>query len=209
MSEEVSDGVLLWNASLVLMKYLKEKVRKEFDGSNVLELGAGAGHLSLSLSRMGARVTSTEAACVEKEKGNTACKCWGCVEQLRRSLRRQIGGGETTGFADQEWVSIDSEDATSKGGVRVIALEWGETASKAWAPVMQEELRHSETRPDFVIMSEVIYNQSSDSLYDDDYHDNLVREQKHSGQERKRGGGWRREEEAETELGGRVRERQG
>lgn len=99
------EGVLLWNASLVLKRYLEEKARGEFAGATVLELGrprrnyrfrlasrqrahdallrscvhiislqhvthaellwagAGAGHLSLAVCRMGARVTSTEAKC--------------------------------------------------------------------------------------------------------------------------------------------------
>ena len=39
MSEEVCEGVLLWNASLVLKKYLEEKARAEFAGADVLELG--------------------------------------------------------------------------------------------------------------------------------------------------------------------------
>jgi len=40
VSEEVAPGVLLWNASLVLKKYLEEKARSELGGgANVLELG--------------------------------------------------------------------------------------------------------------------------------------------------------------------------
>ena len=40
VSEEVAPGVLLWNASLVLKKYLEEKARNELGGgANVLELG--------------------------------------------------------------------------------------------------------------------------------------------------------------------------
>ena len=40
VSEEVADGVLLWNASLVLKNYLENKCRDEFDGASVLELGS-------------------------------------------------------------------------------------------------------------------------------------------------------------------------
>ena len=69
VSEEVSEGVLLWNASIVLKTYLEDKARSEFSGAHVLELGAGAGHLSLALSRMGAHVTSTEAKCSHAAKG--------------------------------------------------------------------------------------------------------------------------------------------
>ncbi len=69
VSEEVSEGVLLWNASIVLKTYLEDKARSEFLGAHVLELGAGAGHLSLALSRMGAHVTSTEAKCSHAAKG--------------------------------------------------------------------------------------------------------------------------------------------
>jgi len=39
VSEEVSEGVLLWNASLVLKAFLEDKHRGEFDGASVLELG--------------------------------------------------------------------------------------------------------------------------------------------------------------------------
>ena len=35
----VSEGVLLWNASLVLKAFLEDKHRGEFDGASVLELG--------------------------------------------------------------------------------------------------------------------------------------------------------------------------
>jgi len=53
------------------------------------QLGAGLGHLSVALARMGAHVTTTESAC-EKGGGGT-CACWGCLEQLRRSLVSQLG----------------------------------------------------------------------------------------------------------------------
>ena len=43
VSEEVSEGVLLWNASLVLKAFLEDKARAEFDGASVLELGAAGG----------------------------------------------------------------------------------------------------------------------------------------------------------------------
>jgi len=126
--------------------------------------GAGAGHLSLALCRLGARVTSTEAKCKEvperlamaclavggveeiasgvasvyaapraehrllqrfshecvswmsestgrlthphsrqRAPGESACKCWGCVEQLRRSLGRQLGHTP----ALNEWTDVD------------------------------------------------------------------------------------------------------
>ena len=58
------------------------------------QLGAGLGHLSVALARMGAHVTTTESAC-EKGGGGT-CACWGCLEQLRRSLVTQLG--ESHGF---------------------------------------------------------------------------------------------------------------
>ena len=102
----MSEGVLLWNASLVLKAYLEDKARAEFAGANVLELGAGAGHLSLALARMGARVTTTEAKCAQKENAEGACKCWGCVEQLRRSLGRQLGDDASAAIPRCEWVNV-------------------------------------------------------------------------------------------------------
>jgi len=49
----------------------------------------------------------------------------------------------------------------------------GEAAARSWA--IKDELAAPDTRPAVIIMSEVIYNQSGDSLYDDDFHDTLVR----------------------------------
>ena len=49
----------------------------------------------------------------------------------------------------------------------------GEAAARSWA--INDELAAPDTRPAVIIMSEVIYNQSGDSLYDDDFHDTLVR----------------------------------
>eukprot|EP00277_Geminigera_cryophila_P016641 CAMPEP_0179437762 /NCGR_PEP_ID=MMETSP0799-20121207/21600_1 /TAXON_ID=46947 /ORGANISM="Geminigera cryophila, Strain CCMP2564" /LENGTH=244 /DNA_ID=CAMNT_0021218913 /DNA_START=1 /DNA_END=735 /DNA_ORIENTATION=+ len=166
VSEEVSEGVLLWNASLVLKTYLEDKRRCEFAGATVLELGAGAGHLSLALSRMGARVTTSEAKCNEQAKGTTPCKCWGCILQLRHSLGRQLGGEGAAAVAVDEWVPVE------EGAVRAIELEWGESNAQKWS--IREELATLQNRPDILIMSEVIYNQSGDSLYDDEFHDNLV-----------------------------------
>ncbi len=169
VSEEVSEGVLLWNASLVLKAFLEDKKRSEFDGASVLELGAGAGHLSLALSRMGARVTSTEAKCKEKDKNVDSCRCWGCVEQLRRSLSRQLGA---TNPMAEEWVQVPSSQAAHAGAVRAVELDWGEAAAPRCA--FYQELVSTESRPEIVIMSEVIYNQSGDSLYEDEFHDDLV-----------------------------------
>lgn len=54
----------------------------------------------------------------------------------------------------------------------MVELEWGQEAAGRWA--IKEELSVKEQRPAIIIMSEVIYNQSGDSLYDDDFHDGLV-----------------------------------
>ena len=167
--------MLLWNASLVLKAFLEDKARAEFAGASVLELGAGAGHLSLAIARMGARVTSTEAKCSELGKDEDGrCKCWGCAQQLRRSLARQLGSQHAPALNAGEWVQVSSAAGAGSlhGAVRAVELEWGEAEAQQWA--LREELAVPQSRPSIILMSEVIYNQSSDSLYDDEYHDTLV-----------------------------------
>lgn len=44
-------------------RHLETKHRADFAGKHVLELGAGLGKLSVGIAKMGAHVTSTEAAC--------------------------------------------------------------------------------------------------------------------------------------------------
>lgn len=56
---EFDDG-LLWNASLVLLNYLKDTLGEQLKGKKILELGSGLGHLGLGLSDLGADVTLTE-----------------------------------------------------------------------------------------------------------------------------------------------------
>ncbi|EKX38771.1 hypothetical protein GUITHDRAFT_154621 [Guillardia theta CCMP2712] len=169
---ENSDGTILWNASLVLRNYLQKK-QSEFSGRRVLELGAGLGHLSLAISRMGAHVTSTEARCRVEEAATASgsCRCWGCVNQLRRSVKKNLALEQDVSL--NEWNDVGCEGMEGKGSIRVVELQWGEEAKDRWGPLKQE----SETEDgkfDYIIMSEVIYNQSSDSLYDDDFHDNLI-----------------------------------
>eukprot|EP00960_Hanusia_phi_P016976 499365-Hanusia_phi.AAC.2 len=64
------------------------------------------------------------------------------------------------------------EDSEKKGSIRVVELQWGAEAKERWGPLKQES-ETQEDKFDYIIMSEVIYNQSADSLYDDDFHDSL------------------------------------
>lgn len=47
---EFADGLVLWNASLVLLNFLIEK-HGSLKGKRVLELGSGLGHLAVGLAR--------------------------------------------------------------------------------------------------------------------------------------------------------------
>jgi len=58
--QELPNGELVWNGSLVLLKYLQEKGENFWRGKKVLEVGSGAGHLGYDLSLMGCDVTCTE-----------------------------------------------------------------------------------------------------------------------------------------------------
>jgi len=95
--EENADG-FIWNASIVLLRYLEAKQAKNIRGRRVLEMGSGLGHCAYGLARMGAHVTCTEQA-----------KCIPVLEESLAKLERQMG------------------PVAEKGGsLRLVELLWGE-----------------------------------------------------------------------------------
>ena len=59
----VGDGLpatQLWTCSLLLLRHLERDASLAWRGTRVLELGSGAGHLAVGLSRLGAHVIATE-----------------------------------------------------------------------------------------------------------------------------------------------------
>ena len=135
------------------------------------QLGAGLGHLSVRLARMGAHVTTTESGCTKQSAQQ--CGCWGCLEQLRRSVASQLGV-DAHAFDQGARVAVPpAEDSGPAGSIRVAELAWG---AEAYArPAAERAEADGGARVDALVMSEVVYNQAEDSLYDDEFHDNLVR----------------------------------
>jgi predicted nicotinamide N-methyase len=104
---DLPDGGILWKASLVLLNYIEKKALDTVRGKKVLELGSGAGHLAISLYRLGAQITCTErrfngnydrlCAAVEAERLNqidgasiTACELeWGSEAFSKSELAAQ------------------------------------------------------------------------------------------------------------------------
>ncbi|KAJ1494379.1 hypothetical protein T484DRAFT_1927353, partial [Baffinella frigidus] len=164
-------GGILWNASGVLGEYLAAKRKEDIAGKHVLELGAGLGHLSLALARMGAHVTTTESAC--EKGGGDACACWGCLEQLRRSLVSQLGEGHDALDAGKRVKVARGEGSSgAEGSVRVVELAWGPEAYQRPGALKAEA--DGGEKVEGLVMSEVVYNQAEESLYDDEFHDNLA-----------------------------------
>jgi len=85
---------MLWTASLVLLRHLEaEHAPGHWRGKRVLELGAGMGHLSVGLSRLGATVDATEAGGSNSTgDGLAALAAWS-----RRLLAERDGGGVAVG----------------------------------------------------------------------------------------------------------------
>lgn len=97
--EERPDGSFIWNASLVLMRYLQAPERAQrLRGRRVLELGSGLGHLGHGLARLGAHVTCTERGKILPEL---------CASL--RGLDAEFGPAEAAG-----------------GSLRAVELSWGE-----------------------------------------------------------------------------------
>mmetsp|Transcript_10376 Transcript_10376/g.22868 ORF Transcript_10376/g.22868 Transcript_10376/m.22868 type:complete len:259 (+) Transcript_10376:154-930(+) len=97
--EELEGGIFIWHASLVLLRYLRNKERrKKIAGSRILELGSGLGHLGHAMARMGA-----EVICTDQKK---------CLGDLQKSL------------AHQDTLYGKPED--SGGSIRTVELDWGE-----------------------------------------------------------------------------------
>mmetsp|Transcript_122651 Transcript_122651/g.308369 ORF Transcript_122651/g.308369 Transcript_122651/m.308369 type:complete len:260 (-) Transcript_122651:111-890(-) len=97
--EERPDGTFIWNASLVLLRYLQAPERvARLRGRRVLELGSGLGHLGHGLARLGAHVTCTERGKILPE-----------LQASLRGLDREHGPAGTNG-----------------GSLRAVELSWGE-----------------------------------------------------------------------------------
>merc|ERR1711977_459382 len=58
--EQLPNGEIIWNASLVLLHYLRGLPAEHFRGQRVLGLGSGLGHLGFRLAKLGAHVPITE-----------------------------------------------------------------------------------------------------------------------------------------------------
>lgn len=58
--QELPNGDLVWNASLVLLNHFQDLGTEYWKGKKVLELGSGSGDLGFGLSLLGADVTCTE-----------------------------------------------------------------------------------------------------------------------------------------------------
>ena len=125
------DDAVLWPASLVLLRHVE---RMEWRGKRVLELGAGAGHLSVGLARLGARVTATEGP-----KGMDALSRWS-----KRLLSEWPGGGAPLQGEPERL----SAGGACGGSLRLRQLWWGSDCGI-----------ETEEPFDVVLLSEVVYDE--------------------------------------------------
>ena len=122
MAELYSDSPdsksMLWTVSLLLLHHLEVTSSTGYwVGKRVLELGAGAGHLAVGLSRLGAHVVATETG----EIGD-------CYEQLqswtaRLLTERRLSGGEpgSISFRSLHW-GLDDRPPADWSGFDVLIL---------------------------------------------------------------------------------------
>lgn len=68
--------VMLWTASLVLLRHLERDAGIEWRGARVLEMSAGTGHLAVGLARLGANVTATECSTKHSAGALAALEYW-------------------------------------------------------------------------------------------------------------------------------------
>ncbi|KAJ3689086.1 hypothetical protein LUZ61_018250 [Rhynchospora tenuis] len=99
-------GMTVWDASMVLVKYLEKNSRKgrfspaKIKGKRVIELGAGCGLAGLGMALLGCDVILTDQLEV--------------LPLLARNVDR-----------NKSWISQGSSDSGSFGSVSVAELDWG------------------------------------------------------------------------------------
>ncbi|CAD7936425.1 unnamed protein product [Amoebophrya sp. A25] len=129
-----SDQGQLWNASVVLLRYLDKMAAStpgfSWEGKRILELGSGLGHLAFALAERGANVYCTEQP-----------KCCGMLAAslLRQNERRFV-------------VHLPS----------VTPIKWGDqTALRELLEDIEEEDDDNAKTLDFVLCSELFYDENA------------------------------------------------
>ena len=90
----VGDGLpatQLWTCSLLLLRHLERDASLAWRGTRVLELGSGAGHLAVGLSRLGAHVIATEGGARFGFKGRRSAPAGGAAGRSQLGAR-PVGG---------------------------------------------------------------------------------------------------------------------
>ncbi|KAF3320369.1 protein N-lysine methyltransferase METTL21A [Carex littledalei] len=121
-------GMTVWDASMVLVKYLEKNSRKgrfspaKMKGKRVIELGAGCGLAGLGMALLGCDVTLTDQLEV--------------LPLLTRNVDR-----------NKSWISQGNSDSGSFGSISVAELDWGnKTQIEAVGPPF-----------DYIIGTDVVY----------------------------------------------------
>ncbi|XP_078148279.1 S-adenosyl-L-methionine-dependent methyltransferases superfamily protein isoform X1 [Carex rostrata] len=121
-------GMTVWDASMVLVKYLEKNSRKgrfspaKMKGKRVIELGAGCGLAGLGMALLGCDVTLTDQLEV--------------LPLLTRNVDR-----------NKSWISQSNSDSGTFGSVSVAELDWGnKTQIEAVGPPF-----------DYIIGTDVVY----------------------------------------------------
>lgn len=118
---DLPDG-MIWTASLILLRHLeRSKPQGWWQNRRILELGAGLGHCTVGLARLGAHVTATESA--ESHNGADSDSFTSMVASVQKLLQAQpsLPLGGTVSFRKLHW-GLDDLPPNRWDGFEVVIL---------------------------------------------------------------------------------------